>query len=257
MSSKRAPARPPSAAFDAHAAAYDAGYESETWRGAWLRARLAAVADAVGPGRGRALDVGVGPGRLAAVLDERGWTVSGADPSEVMLERARARLPDAAHRFLAGRAESLPFPDGHFDVVTMVGVLRFVDELAVAFAEAARVTAPGGRLVLALGNPWAPVRVGWLPRRLVRPREPGPAAVVRPGLDARYWRPRRVVVDGLRESGWRLESVVPAACGVVPEPLDRLAPGLAVRLASWAERRGPRLRRVLATQLVLVARRLS
>ena len=50
--------------------------------------------------------------------------------------------------FQAGRAESLPFPDGSFDLVTCQTVLIHVREPSVALREYLRVVRPGGRLLL-------------------------------------------------------------------------------------------------------------
>ncbi len=49
---------------------------------------------------------------------------------------------------IEGRAESLPFPDNHFDFLSMGYALRHIGDLSVAFAEFERVLKPGGRLCL-------------------------------------------------------------------------------------------------------------
>jgi ubiquinone/menaquinone biosynthesis C-methylase UbiE len=95
----------------------------------------------------RVLDVGCGTGTLAAALAERGQArVWGVEPSAEMLEVARAKAPRAVG-FKQARAEELPFRDGWFDRVTMSLVAHLVDR-PVAFAEARRVLAPKGRLVV-------------------------------------------------------------------------------------------------------------
>ena len=45
-------------------------------------------------------------------------------------------------------ADSLPFPDNKFDIVTMLAVLEHMDQPVAICAEAARVLKPGGKLVL-------------------------------------------------------------------------------------------------------------
>jgi demethylmenaquinone methyltransferase/2-methoxy-6-polyprenyl-1,4-benzoquinol methylase len=47
-----------------------------------------------------------------------------------------------------GRAESLPFPDNHFDFLSMGYALRHISDLSVAFTEFERVLKPGGRLCI-------------------------------------------------------------------------------------------------------------
>jgi demethylmenaquinone methyltransferase/2-methoxy-6-polyprenyl-1,4-benzoquinol methylase len=94
------------------------------------------------------LDVGVGTGLVAAqacVLTGDAALVTGVDPSAGML--AASKLP-AAVTLMEGRAESLPFPDNHFDFLSMGYALRHISDLGVAFAEFERVLKPGGRLCI-------------------------------------------------------------------------------------------------------------
>ncbi len=94
------------------------------------------------------LDVGVGTGLVAAqacILTGDAALVTGVDPSAGMM--AASKLPDTMV-LIEGRAESLPFPDNHFDFLSMGYALRHISDLGVAFAEFERVLKPGGRLCL-------------------------------------------------------------------------------------------------------------
>lgn len=94
------------------------------------------------------LDVGVGTGLVAAqacVLTGNPALVTGVDPSPGMM--AASKLPKAMV-MVEGRAESLPFPDNHFDFLSMGYALRHISDLSVAFAEFERVLKPGGRLCI-------------------------------------------------------------------------------------------------------------
>jgi ubiquinone/menaquinone biosynthesis C-methylase UbiE len=63
-----------------------------------------------------AVDIGCGTGALCAVLDERGFDVTGVDPAEKMLNIARKRNKDGKIRFVqASGLERLPFEDNSFD----------------------------------------------------------------------------------------------------------------------------------------------
>ena len=96
----------------------------------------------------RVLDVGVGTGLVAAqacILAGDAALVTGLDPSPGMM--AASKLP-ATMVMIEGRAESLPFPDNHFDFLSMGYALRHISDLSVAFAEFERVLKPGGRLCL-------------------------------------------------------------------------------------------------------------
>ncbi|MFN2615767.1 MAG: bifunctional demethylmenaquinone methyltransferase/2-methoxy-6-polyprenyl-1,4-benzoquinol methylase UbiE [Thermoleophilaceae bacterium] len=102
----------------------------------------------VGPG-GRALDVATGTGDLALALKRRvgaDGEVVGVDFSERMLELARRKAPDV--RFQAGNALELPYPDADFDAVTVGFGTRNFSDLARGLGEMARVTRPGGRVVV-------------------------------------------------------------------------------------------------------------
>jgi demethylmenaquinone methyltransferase/2-methoxy-6-polyprenyl-1,4-benzoquinol methylase len=99
----------------------------------------------VGPGS-RALDVATGTGDLAVELHGRGASVTGLDFSEAMLDLAREKAPGI--EFVRGNALDLPFADGEFDAVTVgFGARNFAD-LERGLRELARVTRPGGRVVI-------------------------------------------------------------------------------------------------------------
>jgi len=110
---------------------------------------------------GAGLEVGVGTGRFASALG----IGAGVDPSERMLERARARGVDVR----VGVAEALPYPDAAFEVVLMVTTICFVDDLARSLREARRVLAPGGTLALGFIDRDSPLGRGYEARRELSP----------------------------------------------------------------------------------------
>lgn len=116
----------------------------------------------------KVLDVGVGTGLVAVqecLLTGDAALVTGVDPSPGMM--AASKLPKAMV-LIEGRAESLPFPDNHFDFLSMGYALRHISDLSVAFAEFERVLKPGGRLcILEITKPQN--RVGqWLLKNYMR-----------------------------------------------------------------------------------------
>lgn len=108
--------------------------ESETWR---TLVRL------LGEPAGPLLDVGCGTGGYTAGLAELGWDVTGADLSEDMLDRARAKGVPAVH----ADAMSLPFENASFDAVMSLFTHTDVDDFAGVLREIARVLRPGGPFV--------------------------------------------------------------------------------------------------------------
>jgi demethylmenaquinone methyltransferase / 2-methoxy-6-polyprenyl-1,4-benzoquinol methylase len=109
----------------------------------WRRATRAALA--LRPGE-RVLDVGAGTGVSTEELARSGAFVVGADLSTGMLRAGRRVRPEVP--LLAGDALRLPFADGTFDAVTISFALRNVVDTEAALVELARVTRPGGRLVV-------------------------------------------------------------------------------------------------------------
>jgi arsenite methyltransferase len=100
----------------------------------------------------RVLDLGSGSGMdvfAAAAQVGPGGRVTGVDITPEQLAAAD-RLRRGTHvSFRRARIEELPFDDGSFDAVISNGVINLSADKRRAFAEAARVLRPGGRLALA------------------------------------------------------------------------------------------------------------
>ncbi len=102
---------------------------------------------ALGLSRGeRCLDLAAGTGVSTEELGRSGALVVGADLSLGMLEVGHRVRPDVP--LLAGDALALPFADATFDAVTISFGLRNLVDTAGGLREMARVTRPGGRLVV-------------------------------------------------------------------------------------------------------------
>ena len=112
------------------------------------------VEAAVRPG-GRLLEIGVGTGRIALPLHRRGREVVGIDLSGPMLERYRAKAAAAGlppPPLLRGDATRLPLRDACVAAVLEVHVLHLVPNWELALAEARRVLAPGGAVLIGRGG---------------------------------------------------------------------------------------------------------
>jgi SAM-dependent methyltransferase len=93
------------------------------------------------------LDVGCGTGVVTEELAERTrGQVIGLDNDPAMIEFARRREGRADYRL--GNAQALPFPARHFDVTVCHFLLLWVRDPALVLREMARVTRPGGTILI-------------------------------------------------------------------------------------------------------------
>ncbi|MBG6140008.1 demethylmenaquinone methyltransferase [Longispora fulva] len=176
---------------------------------AWRRATRQALN--LKPGE-RCLDLGAGTGVSTEELARSGAYVVGADISVGMLREGRNRgVP-----LLAGDALALPFADESFDAVTISYAIRNVHDPDAALREMARVTKPGGRLVVCeFSRPTNPVfRTVYL--EYLMKALPAVASRVSSNPDAyvylaesiRAWPSQaewaeRIGVNGWKNVGWR------------------------------------------------------
>lgn len=129
-------------------------------------APLVAALDRLDDAPERVLDLGTGTGKAARLVAERfpQADVLGIDLSPAMVDEARRLLPPALAgriRFEIADATALPFGDGEFELVVLLNMIPFFDELA-------RVTAPAGTVIVAhVSGPSTPI---WTPPETLRDR---------------------------------------------------------------------------------------
>ncbi|HXG79741.1 MAG TPA: metalloregulator ArsR/SmtB family transcription factor [Methyloceanibacter sp.] len=112
----------------------------------------AAMDGALGEGPFNLLvDLGTGTGRILELFAPRASRALGFDINHAMLAYARMKLERAGlthAQVRHGDLYNVPLPDGAADAVVLHQVLHFLDDPAAAIAEAARLLAPGGKLLV-------------------------------------------------------------------------------------------------------------
>jgi len=98
------------------------------------------------------VDVGCGPGTALRRAARLGARACGVDPSPAMVHLGRGITAARRARnvtFVEGRAEALPLPDESATVVWALSSIHHWPDRAAGLAEARRVLAGGGRILVA------------------------------------------------------------------------------------------------------------
>jgi ubiquinone/menaquinone biosynthesis C-methylase UbiE len=101
-----------------------------------MRLVLDALAEVI-PGRGPLVDVGVGTGRFAKPLQDKGFDVVGLDVSKGMMAKAREK---GLTQLVFADVHKIPFRNRVFESALLVHVLHLVSDWTVVVSEAARVS---------------------------------------------------------------------------------------------------------------------
>ncbi len=146
------------AGYDAIATGYVERFGTELVAKPFDRALVGAFAELVAD-TGPVVDVGCGPGRVAAFLHDLGLAVHGIDLSPRMVELARRAHP--AVRFEVGSMTALDLPDGALGgLVAFYSIIHIpVARLPDVFTEFRRVLVAGGQLLLAFQVGDEPLRL--------------------------------------------------------------------------------------------------
>lgn len=90
------------------------------------------------------IDIGCGTANYLTALSKRGLNFVGVDPSEVMLQQAKAKKNNA--EFIQAKAEQIPLPDTSFDGATAMFTMHHWDDIGKGLSEIKRVLRPGAHL---------------------------------------------------------------------------------------------------------------
>jgi len=155
----------------------------DRFMGRYTASLAVALADTAAIAAGmRVVDVGCGPGGLAAELATRvgAENVAAIDPAAHFAAACRERVPGADVR--QGVAEELPWPDASFDAALSSLVIGFMRDADLGVSEMARVTRPGGTVVACMwdiaGGGMTMLRYFWEAVREVDPGAQGERQMV-------------------------------------------------------------------------------
>lgn len=173
------------------------------------RAWRHATTEAIGPRPGMVIaDLAAGTATSSVPLARAGARVLACDFSLGMLREGQRRAPDMP--LMAADVTKLPFKDDEFDAVTISFALRNIVDPHLALREMARVTKPGGKLVVTefshpVWKPWRTFYMQYLMRAL-----PAMASSMSSNPDAYdylaesivAWPSQRELARQIQQAGW-------------------------------------------------------
>ncbi len=124
----------------------DHGLADPTTRAAWRDLLL----DVLPTPPARVADLGCGTGTLSRLLVDEGFRVDGIDYSPAMVQRARAKVPEAS--FSIGDASRPELDSGNYDVVLSRHVLWALPDPAAALERWVELLVPDGLVILVEGR---------------------------------------------------------------------------------------------------------
>ena len=183
----------------------------------WRRATTSALD--IKPGQ-RILDLAAGTGTSSAPLVQSGAQVVAVDRSPGMVRIGQQRQPSVS--FAVGDGAALPFEDQTFDAVTVSFGLRNMPDPQNVLAELARVTKPGGRLVIC---EFSTPRASWLHALyriwllhvmpIIARFSANPDSYQYLAQSIIDWPPQEVVARWLQHSGWHAVAYKNLTGGIV------------------------------------------
>jgi SAM-dependent methyltransferase len=189
---------------------------------------------------GHVFEPGIGTGRLAAPLTQRGYRVTGVDVSRAMLSLLRRRSRTIACQ--QADVTRLPYPDATFDWAIAVHLFYFIPQWQRAVDEIVRVIRAGGRLVLMHTGMGAEVP-------FLNERYKALCAKRGESIEARGVKSTGEVVDYLVDLGYQMEVIRDRWCWVTRLRLDRALGYLESRAYSFTTATADDVHRIAIEQL--------
>lgn len=121
--------------------------------------------------RDKILDIGCGTGELLFKMraKEPHADFTGVDVSPDMVEQAKKKLGPGVYLDV-GTVNHLRYPNNHFNLVTMSGMIHYLDFPTTAFREVYRITAAGGHVIAVdMASDFMLMKLGYWFRRIFNP----------------------------------------------------------------------------------------
>lgn len=192
----------------------------------------------------RVLDVGCGPGRFLQFAATAGARVTGLDSSLDMLRTSRKRLGERA-ALVRGDALALPFPAESFDVINCAGLIEYLPNPHILLAEFARISKPGGWVMVSSTNRRSPA-FALAPLINATRRSPlirGVLRTLRLPVNETSLRQRPLTFHTpealeslMQEAGFGRVSVRYCHLQLVPHPIDHVLPALTSACVGFTDR---------------------
>lgn len=146
--------------FESAASHWERIYHQATVHGRIYQDRMAMALEWVEqlrlPGAAHLLEIGCGAGFATAALAKRGYHIDALDSVPAMINLTTKRLAETGTaqrvRIAQGDVRHLPMSNNSFDLVFALGVLPWLDDPVAAVREMARVTRPGGYVLMSSDN---------------------------------------------------------------------------------------------------------
>jgi SAM-dependent methyltransferase len=175
----------------------------------------------------RVLDAGCGTGWFTEYFVTQGAVVTGLDISGEMVERTRARVPEATV-IQANLAEPLKLEEASFDLVLSSLTLQYLESWTLTFSEFSRILKPGGLFIFSSHHPFEEFKLSGENYFVTEERKRKRGTVS-------FRRPLSVMTEALQQAGFVIERLLeplpePAYANTDPEGYEGLLkfPGLLV-----------------------------
>lgn len=250
--------------FDKTSASYLAEYEKETSEGYSFRIRREKVLSLIPKARekGKALDIGCGPGIMVGGLLDKNYVVNCIDAAPEMVNLTQEKYKE--NQMVAaeiGKVDNLNFPDSTFDLIISMGLLEYLgnDEQEKTIKEIKRVAKKEAVIILTFPNKTSPCRIfNRAASFLVKPISKTLRAIAKKpsqSLTHREYNSKKTM-ELLEKNGLKVSDIIYYNFKLIPYPFDKCFPKLAICQSKLFENLDKTFLKFLGTGFIIKARKI-